>query len=841
MGLAGSFLRDWDYDKEYFDEETLKEVWVGLTARHRLITSSKLRIENQKSHSDVLPISGILKFVVPHFVEVVREEWERSRIGNDAASLRHFRKLLTRSVVVHAPKVEDQSVYKLSMKTLQGDMEDPIRTKDPRVPICIADEKFISDGKVASSRRSALLWFGPVEDSWLRYELGSIDFESILTIMKTSLNYGHICEEIVTASSATTGATGQIFGNVAYKLAVRCGRSFGSEQGLRQHLSTHHAPPGTWLCRTCKADCVTSQARTHHERYCGQPSDRIGSVTDAPIATSVGVSKQDAGKKKGKVLKGGAVTKEEKDADGSIRVPSYRGIWMDQAGKYFVKIKADRVCGDDDVTLTFENIDEAAKKHDEQVRCTDKNGKAEYNFKLNGTRTVYEDVSTSSTASLGGGAQSVVPALSVINIKDLPPDVKPLLRDPRQTSRTGGNSKRHVYAYRGVCRQARKGHDRWQSQISFLGVNHYLGTFDSEWDAAAIYAWAHLILYGEEATRQAQKEGEEAAAAYEQEKRDIAAGKIPEPPAMPEKQPKKSQNKKNDEKMLDEKNKKDTKKAKVKITKGKPGRPRKRHITEAPVKQSTVKKMKPITDKESLAPILAKSVGKATILAPVPQFENMSDDEMMREAAIRIVAARNVDYCITEVPLPAPIHIDFRPCVQVPLKLKIEDQIGGAMLLGLNPSVFGWNIGSVVNNQYFVSDIERSNAIAVLTAEFGLDGLNQRFRSLVLGRTTVIGCASSRTQRLYASLGLGSPPMGGHIGTIDCNTGGNSKSCSETACVIRYAPTENGDFQLSALSSDLVTMNGHKVTPEMGSFPLINEDICTIGSRAFVFLLPSDN
>jgi hypothetical protein len=39
-----------------------------------------------------------------------------------------------------------------------------------------------------------------------------------------------------------------------------------------------------------------------------------------------------------------------------------------------------------------------------------------------------------------------------------------------------------------VCRQARKGHDRWQSQISYAGVNHYLGTFDSEWDAAAVYA-----------------------------------------------------------------------------------------------------------------------------------------------------------------------------------------------------------------------------------------------------------------------------------------------------------------------------------------------------------------
>jgi hypothetical protein len=93
--------------------------------------------------------------------------------------------------------------------------------------------------------------------------------------------------------------------------------------------------------------------------------------------------------------------------------------------------------------------------------------------------------------------------LSVQIQQDLPPDVKPLLRDPRQTSRTGGNSKRHIYAYRGVCRydrsatliellaiqyisqfgaypcrQQRKGHDRWQSQISFMGVNHYLGTFD---------------------------------------------------------------------------------------------------------------------------------------------------------------------------------------------------------------------------------------------------------------------------------------------------------------------------------------------------------------------------
>jgi hypothetical protein len=102
-------------------------------------------------------------------------------------------------------------------------------------------------------------------------------------------------------------------------------------------------------------------------------------------------------------------------------------------------------------------------------------------------------------SSLQGFPYPPVPALSVINIRDLPKEVKPLLRDPRQTSRTGGNSKRHVYAYRGVCRQARKGHDRWQSQISFCGRNFYLGTYESEWDAAAIYgttwcSWGpHLV------------------------------------------------------------------------------------------------------------------------------------------------------------------------------------------------------------------------------------------------------------------------------------------------------------------------------------------------------------
>lgn len=179
------------------------------------------------------------------------------------------------------------------------------------------------------------------------------------------------------------------------------------------------------------------------------------------------------GKKKGKsaAVQGGSAP--DRDPDGSFRISGYRGVWVNPKGKHFVKVKNEilKAPGSDD-SLFFDNIEEAAKKHDTALKEQGSNTKAELNFQEDGTRIVYEDVATSSTSGLGGSAGNVVPALSVINIKDLPADVKPLLRDPRQTSRTGGNSKRHVYAYRGVCRQARKGHDRWQSQVSFCRVNH---------------------------------------------------------------------------------------------------------------------------------------------------------------------------------------------------------------------------------------------------------------------------------------------------------------------------------------------------------------------------------
>jgi hypothetical protein len=158
-----------------------------------------------------------------------------------------------------------------------------------------------------------------------------------------------------------------------------------------------------------------------------------------------------------------------------------------------------------------------------------------------------------------------------------------------------------------------------------MGVNHYLGTFDSEWDAAAIYgknsstafvvtcnhqisrcslsAWAHLILYGEEATKQAQKEGEEAAAAYEQEKRDIAAGKLPAAAPKPEKKKRKPANKKKSE----GKEGKEDGAEEGEATEKTPGKKKRAAKDEAGGEK---KKPRAGADKESIAPILAKSVSK---------------------------------------------------------------------------------------------------------------------------------------------------------------------------------------------------------------------------------------
>lgn len=163
------------------------------------------------------------------------------------------------------------------------------------------------------------------------------------------------------------------------------------------------------------------------------------------------------------------------------------------------------------------------------------------------------------------------------------------------------------------------------------------------------------------------------------------------------------------------------------------------------------------------------------------------------------------------------------------------------MLLGLSASLFAWTVPSFVSTCDFDSIEQADAASSALDSEYKPEGVNERFRTVVQGSVCVIGRTSLRLERASESLGLGVPRLGGTVGEIDCNIGGESVSCSETAAVIQKSSSGGSDFQFcSTNNTDMVTLNGQRVKAEMGGFPLFNEDVCTVGSRVFVFLLPMD-
>ncbi len=240
IGVAGTpIFKEWDFQLDSIPANIAKEAKVGLTTRHRVVTTSTFAT-HQRNNLEAATVSGLVSFVLPHFADCVREEWDRSRIASDADSMDHFRRLVSRSMVIHHNgDIEETNMEKIAVESLSGSLGSDDSSSSRPVPRVVTDEEFVSSGKVSSSRRWTLTWLGSnLEKSWLRYELGNAKLEPILDVMKLSQTHGHLCEEVTTASSTTSsGASGQVAGTLAYRMAVCCGRHFGSEQGLRQHVS----------------------------------------------------------------------------------------------------------------------------------------------------------------------------------------------------------------------------------------------------------------------------------------------------------------------------------------------------------------------------------------------------------------------------------------------------------------------------------------------------------------------------------------------------------------------------------------------------------------------------
>ncbi|KAL9187620.1 hypothetical protein ACHAXT_005998 [Thalassiosira profunda] len=820
---GGKVAAPWDFGKDVdgldldITEGAQPRPRRGLTARHRVLLASAMHAR----HKDQIyraPVLGLLSFLSPPLADAIKDEWERSRVFGCPKTLSYIRSAVARAIVVYAGDATVRppaDLVALAARALEGALPSRFPRDLGREDVGV--DALVQSRKIGHSRKDAAAWFRP--SSAMRAEVAAMTLDPLLAMAKKLNGQGHCCEEMVTSSSLTpAGMGGAVLGLSAYRPAVRCGRVFSSEQGLKQHIMSVHAPPGTWLCRYCAGDCGTSQARASHERTCGS-------------------------------LQGGGSAAGSKKKDGNRRVTGYKGVWVRLDKKYFVKVDGQPVTGDGDAPLLFDSAEAAATKFDEVMADKRDAQESEPNYTSDSSGGAVLDEEDDDDAppaakvakKTGHGTviNYTVPALAEIDIKNLPPHIKPLLRDPAWTPRTQG-SKRYVYAYRGVCRQQRKGHDRWQSQISCDGTNHYLGTFDSEWDAAACYAWAHLILYGEEATEKARLEGEEAVAAYERQQRDVAEGKIP-PPEPKKKKARRSTPKKGIGAVAEAAASGGTPKGGAKAdTQARspnadlqpPSSVRKKKTKTMSMKQWG--KLK--TDVAFMLSSGTKGTSKTTLLTTRKDIADMSERLLLHHVSGHFLSAsdnflRSIQTAGRKFKLPACVPLSrFAP--------PLRGERSRALLMGLPPGEFGWEVEKFIAACATAGAANAAGSFATLSVEFGAAGANKSFRAMLLSKSCTLGRASKPSPiNLSSSSVQAESTLGMPVGSLDCNVGGPEHSCSERAAKIEYLPSAHSNFQFMACNDDdIVTLNGQRVSAKSGPLPLKHRDICGVGARVFVFI-----
>ncbi len=308
-----------------------------------------------------------------------------------------------------------------------------------------------------------------------------------------------------------------------------------------------------------------------------------------------------------------------------------------------------------------------------------------------------------------------------------------------------------------------------------------------------VKAWAHLILYGEEATKKAQEEGEQAVAAYEQEQKDIAEGKIPVP--VPSKAKKK-------------------KKPTISIRKGK-------KKTE---KASTTHVHSFFEDINPTYPKMSNR------FRGIKVSSEKDDDSLIMAVSARILASRHKE---------TDESCSSTYCIPVS-KSTSEFPTGCALLVGLSSDDFGWSMDSFFKSVRRNIGGNEEALNAALESEFGNGGMNTRFRTIIKGFPCIIGKASKHLEEAASTLGFYGAGLGGTIGDVDCNIGGIDGSCREMSAIISYS-SEEDSFQLTASGNDdYISVDGAKIDASTGSVTIENKSICSVGSRVFMFILASN-
>ena len=222
-------------------------------------------------------------------------------------------------------------------------------------------------------------------------------------------------------------------------------------------------------------------------------------------------------------------------------------------------------------------------------------------------------------------------------------------------------------------------------------------------------------------------------------------------------------------------------------------------------------------------------------------FEKVSDSDLVAVASRNLNAAKGNGYVGSVSSATPPATESLRPAL--PLEQGAEARsLGIALLLGISPTASGWDLQGFVEDSDLASEHDAITALQLLAVEYDEDGVNEKFTSIMTGHVCVIGCAGRKTQQAYQHLGLGTVPLGGAVGKLDCHVGGVPGSCSEVSACIRYAPTSSSDFQIACMASeDTVTVNGERLLHKHGSIPLRNGDVCSVGARVFSFIVAVDS